>query len=53
MHYDRSRTVVAWVRRVPTTARAEELLRQYGVEWEEELVSYGLSPVPEEEEEWR
>ena len=51
--YDRTRVVVAWVRRVPTPARAEELLRKYGVEWEEELVSHNLSPVPEAEEERR
>ena len=48
--YDRVRAVVAWVRRVPTPARAEELLRKYGVEWEEELVSHNLLPVPEKEE---
>ncbi len=51
--HDRTRAVVAWVRRVPTPARAEELLREHGVEWEEELVSHNLSPVPEEEEERR
>ena len=53
MLYDRVRAVVAWVRRVPTPARAEELLREYGVKWEEELVSHELSPVPDAEEERR
>lgn len=42
---------VAWVRRVPTPARAEELLREHGVEWEQELISHKLPPVPEKEEE--
>lgn len=51
--YDRVRAVVAWVRRVPTPARADEVLREHGVEWKEELVSHNLSPVPEAEEERR
>lgn len=33
------------------TAGAEELLREHGVPWEEEILSHSLSPVPEEEEE--
>jgi hypothetical protein len=49
--HDRTRATVVWARRVLTPARAEELLRKHGVEWEEELVSHNLSPVPEEEEE--
>jgi hypothetical protein len=46
--YDRELATVAWVRKVPTPARAAELLCQHGVPWEEELMSHGLSPVPEE-----
>lgn len=49
--YDRGLETVAWVRRVPTPARAAELLSEHGVPWEEELISHGLSPVPEEDEE--
>lgn len=49
--YDRGLATVAWVRRVPSPARAAELLIEHGVPWEEELLSHGLSPVPEEEEE--
>lgn len=48
--HDRGLATVAWVRRVPTPARAAELLSEHGVPWEEELMSHGLSPVPEEEE---
>ena len=51
--YDRRRATVAWVRRVPTPARAEELMREHSVPWEGELLAHGLSPVPEEEEEER
>lgn len=51
--YDRVRAVVAWVRWVPTPARAEEVLREHGDEWEEELVSHKLLPIPEEEEKRR
>ncbi len=46
--YDRARATVAWVRRVPTPTRAEELMREHGVPWEAELLAHGLSPVPEE-----
>jgi hypothetical protein len=51
--HDRELTTVAWVRKVPTPARAAKLLREHGVPWEEELISHSLSPVPEEEEEGR
>lgn len=51
--YDRARATVAWVRRVPTPTRAEELIREHGVLWEAELLVHGLSPVPEEEEDRR
>ena len=51
--HDREQATVVWVREIPTPARAEELLREHGVPWEE-LLSHSLSPVPqEEEEEWR
>ena len=49
--HDRKQATVAWVREVPTPARAEELLRKHGVTWEEELLSHSLSQVPEKEEE--
>lgn len=49
--HDRQRTTVAWVRKVPTPERAEKLLREHGVPWEEELLPHNLAPVPEEEEE--
>lgn len=45
--HDRAEETVAWVRRVPSPARAAEILAEHGVEWEEELVSHKLSPVPE------
>jgi len=51
--YDRAWATVAWVRRVPTPTRAEELIREHGVLWEAELLAHGLSPVPEEEEDRR
>jgi hypothetical protein len=51
--YDWARATVAWVRRVPTPTRAEELMREHGVLWEAELLAHGLSPVPEEEEDRR
>jgi hypothetical protein len=47
--YDRELATVAWVRKGPIPARAAELLCRHGVLWEEELMSHGLSPVPEEE----
>jgi hypothetical protein len=49
--YDRERATVAWVRKVPTPVRAEELLREHGVPWEGELLSHNLSLAPEEKEE--
>jgi carboxylate-amine ligase len=48
-----ARATVAWVRRVPTPTRAEELIREHGVLWEAELLAHSLSPVPEEEEDRR
>jgi len=51
--HDREQATVVWVREIPTPARAEELLREHGVPWEEELLSHSLSPVPQEEEEER
>ena len=45
--HDRSEGTVAWVRRVPSPSRASELLAEHGVEWEGELLSHTLSPVPE------
>jgi hypothetical protein len=48
--YDRAEATVAWVREVPSPARAAELLAEHGVRWEEELLSHSLSPVPEEAE---
>jgi len=47
---DRAEATVAWVREVPSPARAAELLAEYGVRWEGELLSHSLSPVPEEAE---
>jgi hypothetical protein len=38
---------VAWVRGVPSPSRASELLAKHGVQWEGELLSHTLSPVPE------
>jgi hypothetical protein len=46
--YDRELAIVVWIRKVPTPSRAAKLLHEHGVPWEEELVSHGLSPVPEE-----
>jgi hypothetical protein len=48
-----ARATVAWVRRVPTPTRAEELIRAHGVLWEAELLAHSLSPVPEEEKDRR
>jgi hypothetical protein len=48
--YDRELATVTWVRKVPTPARASELLCEHGILWEKELMSHSLSPVPEEEE---
>ncbi len=48
--HDRAEGTVAWVRGVPSPARAAELLAEHGVEWEGELVAHTLSPVPEEAE---
>ena len=48
--YDRAEATVAWVREVPSPARAAELLAEHGVRWEEELLSHSLSPVPQEAE---
>lgn len=48
--HDRTEATVAWVRGVPSPARAAEILAEHGVEWEGELVSHSLSPVPEEAE---
>jgi hypothetical protein len=45
--YDRSEGTVAWVRGVPSPSRASELLAEHGVQWEGELLSHSLSPVPE------
>lgn len=45
--HDRSEGTVAWVRGVPSPSRASELLAEHGVEWEGELLSHTLSPVPE------
>ena len=45
--HDRSEGTVAWVRGVPSPSRASELLAEHGVEWEGELLSHSLSPVPE------
>jgi hypothetical protein len=51
--YDRVDATVAWVREVPSPALAAELLAKHGVEWEGELLSHNLSPVPVEEEQRR
>lgn len=51
--HDRLDATVAWVREVPSPALAAELLSEHGVEWEGELISHSLSPVPEEAEERR
>jgi hypothetical protein len=48
--HDRVAATVAWVREVPSPALAAELLTEHGVEWEGELLSHSLSPVPEEAE---
>jgi hypothetical protein len=48
--YDRAEATVAWVREVPSPARAAELLAEHGVRWDGELLSHSLSPVPEEAE---
>jgi hypothetical protein len=48
---DHLRAKVAWVRRVPTPARASELLAEHGVPWEGKLITHKLSPLPEEVEE--
>ena len=48
--HDRSEGTVAWVRGVPSPSRASEILAEHGVEWEGELLSHTLSPVPEEAE---
>ncbi len=48
--HDRTEATVAWVRRVPSPARAAEVLAEHGVEWQGELLSHSLSPVPEEAE---
>src|SRR5688572_2203508 len=48
--YDRAEATVAWVREVPSPARAAELLAEHGIRWEGELLSHSLSPVPEEAE---
>jgi hypothetical protein len=45
--HDRSEGTVAWVREVPSPSRASEILAEHGVEWEGELLSHTLSPVPE------
>jgi hypothetical protein len=45
--HDRSEGTVAWVRVVPSPSRASEILAEHGVEWEGELISHSLSPVPE------
>ena len=45
--HDRSEGTVAWVRGVPSPSRASEILAEHGVEWEGELLSHTLSPVPE------
>src|SRR5918994_1540442 len=45
--HDRSEGTVAWVRGVPSPSRASELLAEHGVEWEGELLSHTLAPVPE------
>jgi hypothetical protein len=51
--HDRVDATVAWVREVPSPALAAELLAKHGVEWERELLSHNLSPVPVEEEKRR
>ncbi len=48
--YDCSGGKVAWVRKVPSPARAAEILQEHGAEWEGELLSHSLLPVPEEAE---
>jgi hypothetical protein len=48
--YDRAEATVAWVREVPSPARAAELLAEHRVRWEGEPLSHSLSPVPEEAE---
>ena len=48
--HDRSAGTVAWVREVPSPAGASEILAEHGVEWEAELLSHSLEPVPEEAE---
>lgn len=45
--YDRAEATVAWVREVPSPALAASLLAEHGVEWEGELISHSLEPVPE------
>ena len=51
--HDRVDATVAWVREVPSPALAAELLAKHGVEWEGELLSHNLSPVPVEEQQRR
>ena len=48
--HDRSEGTVAWVRSVPSPKRAAEILEEHGREWDPELLSHSLSPVPEEAE---
>lgn len=48
--HDRDDATVAWVREVPSPGLAASILAEHGVEWEGELVSHSLSPVPEEAE---
>jgi hypothetical protein len=47
--HDRVDATVAWVHEVPSPALAAELLAKHGIEWEGELLSHNLSPVPVEE----
>jgi hypothetical protein len=51
--HDRVDATVAWVREVPSPALAAQLLAKHGVEWEGELLSHNLSPVPVEEQQRR
>ncbi len=48
---DHLKAKVAWVRRVPTPARASELLAEHGIQWQSEPITHKLSPLPEEVEE--
>ena len=48
--HDRSEGTVAWVRDVPSPARAAEILQEHGEEWDGELLAHSLALVPEEAE---